>query len=181
MPAPAENVALVLVDLQHGFVSGDDGARRVVDDVVEFVERAGDRYAGIIASRFRNTPGSAYWRLVDDDSMRSTPDIDLVPPVARIATSVVDKDGYSSATAELLEELRRLDVGEVHLAGVDTDQCVLATLLQLFDEGFEPVLIEDLCVSTSGATCHEAGLVAARRAIGEDRVRPSSQVSGAGA
>jgi nicotinamidase-related amidase len=58
----------------------------------------------------------------------------------------------------------------VHVCGVDTDQCVLATVLTAFDAGLEPVVLADLCLSCAGEAPHEAGLVALRRAIGEDHV-----------
>ncbi|MCW2926846.1 MAG: hydrolase [Thermoleophilia bacterium] len=167
--------ALVLVDLQHGFVDGDEDARRVVSDISRFAASAGERYGVVAASRFRNEPGSAYWRLVGHE-MQDGAEVELVREASAVATHVIDKCTYSSATDELIALLDAHGTTEVHVAGVDTDQCVLATVLGLFDHGYEPVLLADLCVSTAGATCHEAGLVATRRAIGEDRVIESSRL-----
>lgn len=166
--------ALVLVDLQAGFVEEDPGLRAVAERAAEHAQERGDDYVIVAASRFRNEPGSAYWRLVGHD-MVDEDEVALVPAVAALDAFVVDTPTYSSATPELVQRLRDLGVVEVHVCGVDTDQCVLATVFGLFDAGFEPVVLEDLVQSASGLACHDAGIIALHRAIGEDRVRPSRQ------
>lgn len=164
--------ALVLVDLQVGFVRDDFGLSTIAERAAAFAREHADDYALVAASRFRNEPGSSYWRLVRHD-MVDEDEVALVPAVAALDAFVFDAPTYSSATPELVQRFRDLGVVEVHVCGIDTDQCVLATVFGLFDAGFEPVVFEDLVQSASGLTCHDAGVVALRRAIGADRVRPS--------
>lgn len=166
--------ALVLVDLQAGFVRDDPGLQDVAERAAEFARAHADDYALVAASRFRNEEGSAYWRLVGHD-MVDEDEVALVPAVEELGGLVVDAPTYSSATPELVQRLQELGVVEVHVCGIDTDQCVLATVFALFDAGFEPVVFEDLVQSASGLTCHDAGIVALRRAIGDDRVRPTRE------
>lgn len=164
--------ALVLVDLQAGFIGDDPGLRAVAQRAAAHAREHADEYVIVAASRFRNELGSAYWRLVGHDMVEED-DVALVPAVADLDAWVIDTPTYSSATPELVQRLRELRVVEVHVCGVDTDQCVLATVFGLFDAGFEPVVLEDLVQSASGLNCHDAGILALHRAIGPERVRPS--------
>lgn len=168
---------LFLIDYQQGY--GDDApelhglAARAATFARMMRER--DPATLVLAFRFRNRPDSTYWRLVGHD-MCSDRDVALLDPIAEIADIVVDKAGYSALTADVRSLLHERGARRVLIAGVDTDQCVLATVFALFDEDFEPVVIADLCMATSGAECHDAGLVALRRAVTEDRVVSSDAV-----
>ncbi len=129
-------------------------------------------YEVVIATAFRNEPGSTYERLTGDD-LRSDEDVALHCGIREIADVTSESRTYSSLTPDVASALEGAAVREVHVAVIDTDQCVLATVFALFDAGYEPRVLEDLVDSASGADCHEAGLVALRRAIGEDRVAPT--------
>jgi nicotinamidase-related amidase/mannose-6-phosphate isomerase-like protein (cupin superfamily) len=57
---------------------------------------------------------------------------------------------------ELDSVLRNLDVSTVFFAGVNLDQCVLATLSDAAALGYDCVLLEDCCATTSPEGCAEA-------------------------
>ena len=59
---------------------------------------------------------------------------------------------------------------EVFLAGFDTDGCVLATALDLFDQGIETFIIEPWCSSLGGQDMHDAAIKILNRSIGKDHV-----------
>ncbi len=62
--------------------------------------------------------------------------------------------------------LRNLDVTTLLLAGVNADQCVLATLIDAACAGYDVVLLEDCCATTSPAYCLEATLYNVRQCFG---------------
>lgn len=165
--------ALIIVDVQQTLLAEQEPALRELPDRIAAHVRAREPgYERVIASRFRNLPGSSYDRLVGSD-LRRDDEVQLCAPVEHVADVTIDSTTYSSATPDVINLLTGLGSREVHVAGVDTDQCVLATTLTLVDAGFEPVVLTDLCASASGSNCHEAGLLVLRRAIGEERVRES--------
>lgn len=52
--------------------------------------------------------------------------------------------------------LRNLDLTTLLFAGVNVDQCVLATLVDAACVGYDCVLVEDCCATTSPAYCWDA-------------------------
>lgn len=165
--------ALFVVDLQQGPLRTEPRLARLAEEVATFVRARRDEYSVVIASGFYNEPGSTYDRLVGGDDLRDPGDVAIAADVEQVADLVVTSATYSSLTPRAHQALVEAEVREVHVVGIDTDQCVLATVFALFDAGYEPRVLEDLVASASGATCHEAGLVALRRAIGDHRVAPA--------
>lgn len=58
----------------------------------------------------------------------------------------------------LIEKLKNKDIREIHIVGYDTNDCVLATAYESFDEGFFTYVIEECADSSEGKIIHEAGL-----------------------
>jgi nicotinamidase-related amidase len=62
--------------------------------------------------------------------------------------------------------LRNLDISTVLFAGVNADQCVLATLMDANFLGYDCVLLEDCTATTSPAFCWDATLYNVRQCFG---------------
>jgi nicotinamidase-related amidase len=62
--------------------------------------------------------------------------------------------------------LRNAGVHGVFFAGVNVDQCVLATLIDAACAGYDVVLLEECCATTSPAFCTEATLYNVRQCFG---------------
>ena len=62
--------------------------------------------------------------------------------------------------------LRNLRVDTLLFAGVNVDQCVLATLVDAACLGYDVVLVEDLCGTTSPAFCTDATVYNVRQCFG---------------
>ena len=159
------HAALVVVDFQKGFLSG------VSADLLTRVSAAVDRYEHLAFLTFSNPAGSMYRRHLDWH--------DFTPGAAETGIAVApperahlfEKTRYSGATPDLLGWLGRISPEEVHLAGVDTEACVMATAVALFDAGVRPVVLASLCASNSGRDLHEAALRILRITIGDHGVR----------
>jgi nicotinamidase-related amidase len=145
-----------------------------VPSIAGFIGRERDRYAVVIATRFVNRPGSLYETERDWHEMMSGTELELLPEVARAADLAVSKHGLAPDPEELLPALRSRGVRTVDLCGFDTDQCVLATALLLWDAAIVPRVLAELCSSSGGPDMHEAGLAITRRAIGDRNVVDTS-------
>ncbi|MCW2925066.1 MAG: hypothetical protein JWM98_2470 [Thermoleophilia bacterium] len=177
--------ALLVVDMQVGMAAGSEQeGMRLAQRIAEHVRRVGAHHGLVAASLFRNVPGCTYDRLVASD-MRGDDECALLEPIAALGLECHELPTYSSLGEELAARLRASGTERVHVVGMDTDQCVLATVFALFDAGFEPIVARDLCISTAGDVPHEAGIVALHRAIGEPRVIDAARIEeatlGAGA
>ena len=154
--------------MQQGFVTPETEA--TVPRILDFLGRERQRYVAVIATRFVNHRGSLYETERDWHLMMPSPSTCIVPDVEGAADLVVDKHGLAPDPADLLPLLHRLRVRRVELCGFDTDQCVLATALLLWDAGIPPRVLADLCSSSGGPDMHQAGLAITRRSIGDRNV-----------
>jgi len=163
-----EPAALVVVDVQEGFVTAE--TRATVPLITDHLRDSGGRYAAVIATRFVNLPRSLYVTQRDWAEMMEGPETRLLPSVRETADIVLTKHGLAPDRDELLGSVRALEVGRVELCGFDTDQCVLASALLLWDGGIVPRVLAPLCSSSGGRDMHDAGLSMLRRAIGDRNV-----------
>lgn len=67
---------------------------------------------------------------------------------------------------ELESVLRNLDVATLLLAGVNADQCVLATLIDAACVGYDVVMLEDASATTSPDYCWDATVYNVRQCFG---------------
>ena len=158
------NKALLIVDVQVGFVN--DATRHIVPKVEELQKK----YAHVYATRFINAEGSPYRRLLDWHRFyQSSADVTLAfDPVDNV--TVIDKHVYTCVTPAFIEDLRGKGIEEVAICGIDTDACVSACAVDLFENGFRPVLLSEACASHAGAEYHEAALRILKRLIGERQI-----------
>ena len=171
-PAPPPSCALLIVDVQAGFLSPE------TRHVIAGIERLIPRYAHVIATRFFNPPGSNLRRLVHWERFdRQGTDFPLAIELPDYAI-IVDKPVYTCVTSAFLDLLRHCDVSEVHICGIDTDICVTKCAVDLFENGFRPVVLGFACASNGGRECHEAALKILVRYIGREQVRTSEASDG---
>lgn len=159
---------VIVVDVQEGFLTAD--TRPVLPAILGHLDLARGRHEVVIATRFLNRPRSLYETERDWCEMTEGPETELAPGVADRVDLVIPKHGLAPVPGDLLPELRRRGVQRVALCGFDTDQCVLATALLLWDAGIAPQVIAPLCASAGGPDMHESGLAVTRRAIGDRNV-----------
>ena len=62
--------------------------------------------------------------------------------------------------------LRNLKIDTILFAGVNIDQCVMATLQDAVNAGFDSILLEDLCATTSPSFCIDAALYNVKQCYG---------------
>ncbi len=154
---------LVIIDVQTGFVNDATGH---IPDTVESLQIPFER---VFATRFENAPGSPFRAFLGLQRFApGMPETELAF-VPRHDARILVKHGYSAARGEI-ERAGKEAGGAVHLCGIATDNCVLATAVDLFDAGLRPVVIADACASHAGPRYHEAALMILKRLIGEKQV-----------
>ena len=144
----------------------NDATRHIVPKV-EALQR---QYGHVYATRFINAEGSPYRKLLDWH--RFYADSDDVPLAFQPVDGVIvlDKNVYTCVTADFLKDLRDKGIDEVAICGIDTDACVSACAVDLFENGIRPVLLSDACASHAGAEYHDAALRILARLIGKRQI-----------
>jgi|GEM_PF-169057 len=161
---------LLLIDPQEEFVERSDETRIVGQKICELLDQP--VFPSTAVTRFRNREGSPHHEILGWHKMTNPEECELWGPILeRVNGSdirIIDKNGYSSATPEVLRSLKPGQT--VFLAGLDTDCCILATAIDLFEKGIRPVVLADFCGSSGGVEAHSAGLQALNRMIGRHNV-----------
>ena len=155
---------LLAVDLQNGFLISPE-CKAVVPKVVE---RA-NQFHQVWATRFFNRNVN-FSRQLNWNEMVSGQSTELSTILSPVVSKTFDKPSYSPVSQALLQALLRDAITTVAVCGVDTDACVMATALGLFDAGFETFVVSDGCASSGGQEYHEAAIKILERNIGAEYV-----------
>jgi nicotinamidase-related amidase len=160
---------LLVVDVQKGFIN--DFTRHIPPRIANLIERGG--FEPILFTRFINSEGSAYRRLLDWHECGESPEIDLADEVSPFSDPALtfSRPGYAGISDELAAYLKAHEIEEIAIAGIDTDMCVLKVAMDAFDHGIKPVVFADCCASTSGLQSHFAGLAVLARNIGANQLQ----------
>lgn len=152
--------ALLVVDLQKGLLDGDE-MQALPPRVRDHIDNSGDRYFAVFFSIFRNEPESLFCSQHGYQGCMGAPDTDVAETLADLVheSNVFYRAGFSAfAAPELLLALRRHRIDELDVVGIDTDVCVLATVLDAFQHRIMPTVIPALCASSSGAEAHRGAI-----------------------
>lgn len=158
---------LALIDMQDGF-----NTTQGTQDVVSSIESADlSGFDLVAATAFYNDPTSLFVKQLGwNDMMIKNEKTASIKQIQHAYDISLPKSTYSAAQQLIpLIEMQGDDC-EVFLAGFDTDGCVLATALDLFDQGVETFVIEPWCSSSGGHDMHDAAIKILNRSIGKDHV-----------
>lgn len=157
------NVAWVVVDVQEGFRTDESVAlaSRIRDAVMA---EPGPVFAVVQVNPVRG-PLRMHRRW---DGCSAPEDARLLSPLGTLAMSVHPKTGYGAVSSLPFDRLREFD--RVMVCGLDTDGCVLAVTLRLFDESVPVVCRTDLCVSSGGNEMHALGVRVLTRMLGKHNI-----------
>lgn len=140
------NMILVVINVQNGFIKSQEQAKKATD-IAELVGL--NIFDSIIATRFINYTDSMYEKCFNWHKLKTAEEIDLYPSLKNIVTDVFDKSTYNCINDNFINLLKQLNNGdmpeEVYLCGLDTDACVLATAIGLFEHSITPIVLKDYC------------------------------------
>ncbi len=160
IPNPTRKRALIVVDMQAGFLP--EHTRWIIPNVQEVIEKG--KYDLYIEAIFHTEPGSIWekqtkWTF---DKEPSIPEIRQVlagkNPILVTKTTKSAFHGDKNLPALFKEK----GIEEVHVVGVDANDCVLATAFDSFDSGFFTYVIEECIESSNGSQLRESALAILR-------------------
>lgn len=157
---------LLVVDVQNGFVSED--TRSVVLKIKRLIESG--RFKNFAFTQFLNADGSPYEQYLHWFRLKSVEEQSIADELLSHAKTVFRKTIYSAMTDEFEEYLRDNDYKTIYIAGIDTDCCVLASSISIFEMGLRPIVLAEYCASNGGIASHKAGLLALERLIGTEQI-----------
>ena len=142
--------ALIVLDVQEDFL------RNTLDYIAplcqKYINRQADDYVAIVLTRW------VY------DEVRGQDTLLLRHPNA----VVVEKSSYSGYTEDTKKLFQDKGIDEVHIAGVDSEGAVLATMFSCLDAGLQVKILERLVASYHGRNWE--AMMIARHVVGKENV-----------
>ncbi len=156
--------AILIIDVQNGFINEH------TQNIPILAEQKQLDYDFVWVARLEYSKDSPFLTIRKRTGFSDVTDPTELAFTPIPSANIIIKNGYSAATPELLDEFERHSITQVDLMGVDTDQCVLATALALFDKGITAHILANCCASTAGPEMHNTGLAVMRRALGAHNI-----------
>ena len=158
IPVPRSNRtrALILVDLQPGFLKGS--ARPIVSNLKKlFAQESYDLYVEVT---FHAERGSLWdrqtgWTFPYEPS---TPEVTELLAGKKKVRIVKQTRSAFKGDKDLRKILKQKKIQEVHIAGLDMNDCVFATAQESFDLGFYTYVIEECTGSSEGKKLHDSAI-----------------------
>lgn len=150
---------LLIIDLQAGFVA--KGMDKVVKYVQSLVQSKG--WDVIIQTRWENYMGSQYEERLGYNAVGNSKETKMV--LDNVTDHIITRTCYT-CWGEKLERLIRKD-DEIHVVGLETDACVMATLFSLWDNGYH-FKVHSSGVATPDKALQAAALKMIVRQFGKD-------------
>lgn len=129
-----DKTALLVVDVQVGVMRESWDAPRVIRNVARAVERARAHGVPVIWMQHSDeqlSPGSSEWQWVSE----------LVPGEGEARIHKQFNSSFEQTTLD--EELARIGVSHVVLAGAATNWCIRATAYGALERGYDVTLVKD--------------------------------------
>ncbi|MCL6453101.1 MAG: isochorismatase family protein [Alicyclobacillus sp.] len=142
--------ALVILDVQSEFLGNT--LDYIAPLCQRYVRRSGDEYELIVTTHWVYPEAEGKSQLL----------------VTHPRAVVVEKRGYSGFTAETKALFDQHGIDEVHIAGVDSEGAVLATMFACVDAGYKVQILERLVTSYHGRNWES--MMIARHILGPENV-----------
>ncbi len=139
--------ALIIVDVQAGFLT--DGNKWIIPNIQKILQEV--NYDLVVEANFHADAGSLWDKQVHWTFPLSPtiPEIKNLLPADTILVTKTTKSVFKG-DKDLVSVLKDKKIEEVHIVGLDTNDCVFATAQESFDLGFFTYVLEECTESSQG-------------------------------
>ncbi len=156
---------LLIIDVQGGFIN--ENTKQIPEDIIKHVKNYD--YDLIIATRFINKVDSLYQTELNMKEMTMlSPKTKLVEGIGELADIVIMKSTYTALTEDVKKLLKKNELKQVYIAGLNMEGSIMATAFNLFDRDIKPIILSQLCGSVKGESMKQSTLEILSHNIGKD-------------
>lgn len=140
--------ALIVLDLQNCFIG--ERTKFLPQKIKKHIET--QKYDFIIFSKFINSKDSNFVKKLNWNKCKHSPETDIVPELSEIALEnhIFEKSTYSVfKSKQFVNFLSQNKISKLFFCGLDLDACVLASVFEAFDLGFDFEILLDLTGSSA--------------------------------
>lgn len=163
IPWSKRNKALLVVDTQSGFIT--ERNKYIIANINKLIEATA--YDCFVTAVFHAEKNSLWdkqtnWILPKDQNFKILDELaGLLQEKDCIRLEKEAKSAFKGSI-NLLTEFNKRGVKEVHIVGLDANDCVLATAYESFDLGYFTYVIEECTESSSSKKIRDAALALLR-------------------
>jgi nicotinamidase-related amidase len=135
--------ALVVIDVQNHFAV--EKAKDLPGKIANYIKKSSYDY--VLFTLFRNDPDSNYHKTLHWYKAMDRPGIDLHPALKEFSNkqNTFEKLTYSAfKVPDFVKFLKKHNVEQLDICGINIDGCVLATAYEAFDLGYKMRVLEKL-------------------------------------
>jgi nicotinamidase-related amidase len=133
---------ILIIDMQKGFITQKN--EYLIEKISNYLKN--NKFDNIIATKFIEN-NSQILKKLNWTGFSSKEDQELFVDLPK-TTKIIDKNIYG-LTPKHINFIKSLGISEIEVCGVDLDACVLATAFDLFDNNISPIILSELCDTSS--------------------------------
>lgn len=159
IPNTRRKRALFVIDVQPEYINKE--TQVIVDNIMRLLKNVKyDLYVEAVFFAGKNSIwDKQQFKTFPKKSLKSVSEIRNILKSLKSILVIKDKKSIFKGDVDLLKELKRQKIEEVHLVGVDTNDCILASAFESFDFQFFTYVIEESCAhSESNPRLHKKAL-----------------------
>ena len=162
--------ALIVIDPQKGFLT--KYTKDLPLKMRNFIEREKGEYDLVLFTQYKNHLRSNFVKQFNWKGFIKKDEYEIFDELKDLITkkNLFIKKTYSSFVNKRISiSLKKYKIAEVHIMGIDTENCVLTFARDAFDRGYKVVVLKNLSRSHSNLQLHKAALEIIKHNIGEVR------------
>ncbi len=159
IPLSQRKRALIVVDVQPSFLN--ERNEYIVDNILKLLSQI--QYDSIVVATFHAEKGSLWevqqkWTCPAGDQTKTVEKLSEKLKALSPIEVVKETKSVFKGNKDVENLLKEKGTEEIHVVGLDTNDCVLATAYESFDRGFVTYVIEECCQSSSSDLLHQQAL-----------------------
>lgn len=155
---------LLVIDLQNEFIN--ENTDKSIENIKFLVNS--NRYDKVLFTKFINNKNNPTYKkldyrgCMDENSKKICIDINNY--------DVMEKSTYTAYNDELKNYIKKNNIENIYVCGIDIECCVLVTALNLFENNYNVYVLKDYVYSTYGENRKNVALEILKRNIGSKNI-----------
>ena len=157
---------IIIVDMQKGFMKETNF--HLIEKINNYLKQ--NDFDNIFFTKCVNDSDSPYTKLLNWNGITNEKEQELILDIPNGA-KILTKNCYG-LSCDNIKLFKDLGITEIEICGTDTDACCLAIAFNLFDNNIKPIILSDLCASSSrNKNIHNNALEIMKRQFGNENIK----------
>ena len=157
---------IIIVDMQKGFIKETNC--HLIEKIKNYLKQ--NNFDNIFFTKCVNNSESPYTKLLNWNGITNEEEQKIVIDIPQNA-KILTKNCYG-ISQEDIKLFKYLDITEMEICGTDTDACCLAIAFNLFDNNIKPIILSELCASSSrNKNINNNALEIMKRQFGSENIK----------